>query len=72
MENLTMLSMNFSACQWNQFLKDFCLDEISDLYNNKIKVASILWKEVRDSNREKKYSRIFIDEYINKVEEYRK
>ncbi|WP_029072262.1 hypothetical protein [Kandleria vitulina] len=26
--------------------------------------------EARDSNREKKYSRVFIDEYINKVEEY--
>ena len=36
-----------SACQWNQFLKDFCLDECSNFYSNKLKVASILWKEVK-------------------------
>ena len=37
-----------SVCQWNQFLKDFCSDEFSDFYSNKLKVAAILWKEVRD------------------------
>lgn len=46
-----------SACQWNQFLKDFCLDEFSDCYSNKLKVAAILWKEVRNSINEKVYSR---------------
>ena len=42
-----------SACQWNQFLKDFCSDECSKFYSNKLKVASILWKEVRNSTNEK-------------------
>ena len=42
-----------SVCQWNQFLKDFCSDEFSDFYSNKLKVAAILWKEVRDSTNEK-------------------
>ena len=42
-----------SACQWNQFLKDFCADESSNNYSNKLKVAAILWKEVRDSKSEK-------------------
>ena len=37
-----------SACQWNQFLKDFCSDEFSNYYSNKLKVAAIIWKEVRD------------------------
>ena len=32
-----------SACQWNPFLKDFCSDECSKFYSNKLKVASILW-----------------------------
>ena len=37
-----------SACQWNQFLKDFCADENSYNYSNKLKVSSVLCKEVRD------------------------
>ena len=28
-----------SACQWNQFLKDFCTDECSQQYTNKLTVA---------------------------------
>ena len=61
-----------SVCQWNQFLKDFCADENSRNYSNKLKVASILWKEVRNSEREKIYSKNLLTEYAYKLEEYRK
>ena len=61
-----------SVCQWNQFLKDFCADEYSRNYSNKLKVASILWKEVRNSEREKIYSKNLLTEYSYKLEEYRK
>ena len=61
-----------SACQWNQFLKDFCADEKSRKYSNKIKVASILWKEVRNSKNEKMYSRDLLNEYGGKIKEYHK
>ena len=61
-----------SACQWNQFLKDFCADESSNNYSNKLKVATILWKEARDSKSEKNYSKQLLNEYKYKVEEYRK
>ena len=61
-----------SACQWNQFLKDFCSDECSNVYSNKLKVASILWKEVRNSTNEKIYSRELLKENENKLMEYRK
>ena len=61
-----------SACQWNQFLKDFCADESSNNYSNKLKVAAILRKEVRDSKSEKNYSKQLLNEYRYKVEEYRK
>ena len=61
-----------SVCQWNQFLKDFCSDGFSDFYSNKLKVAAILWKEVRDSTNEKTYSRQLLDEYRYKIEEYLK
>ena len=61
-----------SACPWNQFLKDFCSDEFSDYYSDKLKVAAILWKEVRDSKNEKIYSRQLLNEYGDKIEEYHK
>ena len=61
-----------SVCQWNQFLKDFCSDEFSDYYSNKLRVAAILWKEVRDSTNEKIYSRQLLDEYRYKIEEHQK
>ena len=61
-----------STCQWNQFLKDFCEDEHSNNYSNKLKVAAILWKEVRNSKNEKIYSKQLLNEYGFKLEEYRK
>ena len=61
-----------SVCQWNQFLKDFCADENSRNYSNKLKVASILWKEVRNSSNEKVYSKNLMNEYADKIKEYRK
>ena len=61
-----------SVCQWNQFLKDFCADENSDNYSNKLKVASILWKEVRNSSNEKIYSKNLLTEYADIINEYRK
>ena len=61
-----------SVCQWNQFLKDFCADENSANYSNKLKVASILWKEVRNSSNEKIYSKNLLTEYADKIKEYDK
>ena len=61
-----------SACEWNQFLKEFCSDELSYYYSNKLKVAAILWKEVRDSKNEKIYLRQLLNEYGDKIEEYHK
>ena len=61
-----------SACQWNQFLKDFCLDECSNHYSDKLKAAATLWKEVRDSKNEKVYSRELLKKYEDKIEEYHK
>ena len=61
-----------SVCQWNQFLKDFCADENSGNYSNKLKVASILWKEVRNSSNAKIYSKNLLTEYADKIKEYDK
>ena len=59
-----------SVYQWNQFLKDFCADENSANYLNKLKVASILWKEVRNSSNEKIYSKNLLTKYADKINEY--
>ena len=61
-----------SVCQWNQFLKDFCADENSRNYSNKLKIASILWKEVRNSKAEKIYSKNLLTEYADKINGYGK
>ena len=44
-----------SALQWNKFVKDFCADPATTKFPNKLKVAAALWKEVRESTREKVY-----------------
>ena len=61
-----------SVCQWNRFLKDFCSDERSADYSNKLKAASILWKEVRDSTDEKVYSTELLTTYSDKIKRYKK
>ena len=45
-----------SALQWNKFVKDFCADPATTKFPNKLKVAAALWKEVRESTREKIYT----------------
>ena len=59
-----------SVCQWNQFLKDFCADKNSCNYSNKLKVAAILWKEVRNSRNKKIYSKNLLTEYEHEIKEY--
>ena len=63
---------NHAVCQWNQFLKDFCADKNSGHYSNKLKVAAILWKEVRDSDKEKIYSDNLLSDYEDKIKDYQK
>lgn len=60
-----------AVCQWNQFLKDFCADERSADYSNKLKVAAILWTEVRDSRNEKIYSNELLNKYSDKITEHK-
>ena len=59
-----------SVCQWNQFLKDFCADENSRNYSNKLKLAAIVWKEVRNSKKEKIYSKNLLTEHEHTIKEY--
>ena len=47
-------------------------EDIIGNYSNKLKVASILWKEVRESKNEKVYSKQLLNKYRYKIEEYHK
>ncbi len=50
------------ALQWNKFVKDFCTDPATTKFSNKLKVAARLWKEVRESTREKNYKHELLEE----------
>ena len=44
-----------SALQWNKFVKDFCADEATKIYSERLKAAAALWKIVRESDMKKEY-----------------
>ncbi len=52
----TYATYDKSALQWNQFVKDFCLDPATEVFPERLKAASKLWKIVRESDQEKVYS----------------
>ena len=52
-----------SALQWNKFVKDFCEDEATKVYNERLKAAATLWKIVRESDMKKEYSRELLEKY---------
>ncbi len=52
-----------SCLQWNKFVQDFCADSESARFKNKLKAAARLWKEVRDSTREKVYTRELLEQH---------
>ena len=56
-----------SCLQWNKFVKDFCSDPESARFSDKLKTASILWKKVRESTREKVYSHSLLEEFADKI-----
>ncbi len=50
-----------SALQWNRFVKDFCADPATNRFTDKLKTAAALWRIVRESTMEKKYSRELLE-----------
>ena len=54
---------NDSACEWNNFLKDFCADDRNAQFKDKLKTAAVLWKAVRDSDLPKVYDYDLVIKY---------
>ena len=57
-----------SSLLWNKFYQDFCKDNVSNKYSNKMKIASKLWKKVRESDLEKVYSKELFEKYKTELE----
>ncbi len=58
--------------QWNNFVRDFFLDPVTAQYTDRLKVAALLWKYVKKTKQQKKYSTILLEMYAAEVEEYLK
>lgn len=58
--------------QWNNFVRDFRNDNCSKKYRYPMKVASVLWKIVRESNQEKKYNHELMIKNSKSIEMYLK
>jgi len=56
-----------SALQWNKFVKDFCEDEATKVFPERLKAAVALWKIVRDSDMKKEYSHELFEKYKNVI-----
>lgn len=69
-QNSDYAKYDHSTCEWNKFLKDFCADEKNSIFKNKLKVASILWKKVRNSAHPKIYTHHLVEENIDLLTEY--
>ncbi len=55
------------SLQWNKFVHDFCADPATKNFPDKLKTAAIIWKEVRESSREKIYRHELLDEFVDKI-----
>ncbi len=56
-----------TALQWNKFVKDFCADEATKAFKERLKAAASLWKIVRESDMPKEYSRDLLDKYKDSI-----
>lgn len=59
----TYATYDKSALQWNKFVKDFCEDGATKIFNERLKAAAALWKIVRESDMKKEYSHDLFEKY---------
>ena len=52
-----------SMLQWNKFVHDFCADEATLIFGERLKAAAALWKIVRESDKPKEYSHELLEKY---------
>ena len=64
----TYAKYDASALQWNRFVKDFCKDDATKIYKERLKAAASLWKIVRESDMKKEYSYELFERYKGNIE----
>lgn len=52
-----------SMLQWNKFVHDFCADDATLVFDERLKAAAALWKIVRESDKPIVYSHELLDKY---------
>ncbi len=63
----TYATYDKSALQWNKFVKDFCEDEKTKIFSERLKAAAALWKIVRESDMKKEYSHDLLEKYRDTI-----
>ena len=63
----TYVKYDKSALQWNKFVKDFCADDATKIYDERLKAAASLWKIVRESDMKKEYSHELFEKYKDSI-----
>ncbi len=63
----TYVRYDKSALQWNKFVKDFCEDDATRIFDERLKAAAFLWRIVRDSDMKKEYSRELFEKYRDSI-----
>ncbi len=63
----TYVKYDKSALQWNKFVKDFCADDATKIYDERLKAAASLWRIVRDSDMKKEYSHELFEKYRDSI-----
>ncbi|MBO4864380.1 MAG: hypothetical protein J5517_08435 [Eubacterium sp.] len=64
----TFTKYDKSALQWNKFVKDFCADDATKIFSERLKAAAVLWKIVRESDRKKEYTHELFEEYKSEID----
>ena len=63
----TYVKYDKSALQWNKFVKDFCADDATKIFDERLKAAASLWSIVRDSDMKKEYSHELFEKYKDSI-----
>lgn len=63
----TYVKYDKSALQWNKFAKEFCADDATKIFDERLKAAASLWSIVRDSDMKKEYSHELFEKYRDSI-----
>ena len=63
----TYATYDKSELRWNKFVHDFCADEATAVFDERLKAAAKLWAIVRDSDRKKEYTHELFEEFKDRL-----